>query len=206
MSGILTYSGRLVRLDVDAGVDITPPSIEDIGLALSRVPRFAGHTRRWWTVAHHVLWLEDYAKHNGATDDIRLGVLLHDAHEAVFGDIPSPFKTVDTRSDQRELDRAIFHRYHPCFWQIEEAVKHYDRIGLLTEADAVGPPALNYSAAPDVASRRQARALFEQHFPAVPEWRGDAYRFLYRWLSSDRNAADEVGLRDDFINRVVRFL
>ncbi len=204
MGGIITHSGRIVSFDVDMGAEVTPPSLHDIGHALSRIPRFAGHTRRWWTVAHHVLWLDDYAKYNDAIDDIRLGILLHDAHEVVFGDIPSPFKTADMRSDQRQLDRAIFRRYHPRFWQIEEAVKHYDRIGLLAEADIVGPPALNYLNASNDEERDRATALYLVHFPGVPN--PDASQYLYGWIDGRSESGGMAGLAAEFVDRVVRLL
>lgn len=205
MGGMITHSGRIVRLDVDVGEKITPPSIPDIGLALARVPRFGGHTRRWWTVAHHVLWLEDYAKSLGANEAIRLGILLHDAHEAVTGDIPTHFKTPDMKSQQRELDRAIFGRYFPGFYAIEEAVKYYDCIGLLAEADIVGPPALEYSEADDIQSWRAAE-LFSKHFPGLPDT-DHSSEYLRQWL--DERGAEHggmVGLAAEFVDRVVKLL
>jgi hypothetical protein len=205
MGGMIAHSGRIVRLDVDMGEKITPPSIPDIGLALSRVPRFGGHTRRPWTVAHHVLWLDDYARTRGANDDIRLGILLHDAHEAVTGDIPTHFKTPDMRGLQRDLDRAIYGRYFPRFWHVEESVKYYDRIGLLTEADVVGPPALMYSDATDSEAIDRAKALYIANFPSVPTWQGPEYHFLSNWIKDGPGDGGHL-LDREFETRVMRLL
>jgi hypothetical protein len=204
MSGILTYSGRLVALS-GAVNPPEPPSIGDIGLALSRIPRFAGHTRRWWTVAHHVLWLEDYGRYNGLGRDARLGILLHDAHEAVTGDIPTPFKNKELRDLQRALDRGIFGRYHPLFWYSEEIVKYYDQLGLMAEAVVVGPPALDLKA-----DSARAQALLDSQFGGLPIV-GDDNKYLRDWIHKHVafNHPDGEGapaLEREFVRRVVDLL
>lgn len=201
MPGVLTYSGRLVSLDSL----LEPPSIADIGLALSRMPRFAGHTRRWWTVAHHVLWLEDYGRANGLDRDARLGILLHDAHEAITGDIPTHFKTADMREVQRELDAVIFQRYHPRFYHAAEIVKYYDRLGLMAEAVVVGPPGLDLRGDPE-----GAKALLAEHFMGLPVVEQDSV-FLRDWIVDHLNLTHPDGggpaaVEHEFIRRVVDLL
>lgn len=56
MTATLTRTGQLVDL-----LNPEPRTIKlaDIALALSRIPRFAGHTIRPWTVADHCLLVAD---------------------------------------------------------------------------------------------------------------------------------------------------
>lgn len=108
-SYIITHSGLFVY-----PFDPQPEEIaaEDIWWALSRIPRFNGHTKRPYTVAEHSLicaWL--------APKPLKLAALLHDAAEAYIGDIMRPVK-VDLKTsfagesleaDEYDLLLAIFH-------------------------------------------------------------------------------------------------
>lgn len=69
-------------------------SLEAIVRSLFRIPRFSGHTSRPWTVGDHSIAVCQYLTLRGATQPARLLGLLHDAHEAYIGDIPSPLKTL----------------------------------------------------------------------------------------------------------------
>jgi hypothetical protein len=62
-------------------------SIQDIAMALSNLPRFTGHSATGYKVAQHSLLVAalcpiEYAKE----------ALLHDATEAITGDMSTPFK------------------------------------------------------------------------------------------------------------------
>jgi hypothetical protein len=112
---IRTLSGRKVFADLTPGA----PSLLDIAVALGRIPRFAGHTTRWWPVLLHSFAVQRVAFQialdrnvplNSSlhlVDHIALWGLLHDAHEAVTGDIPSPFKRPDNHVDQETLDYKL---------------------------------------------------------------------------------------------------
>lgn len=67
--------------------------LHDIAVALSRLPRFLGHTigPRAYSVAQHSTHVESLLP-EGTDPRARLAVLLHDAHEAYTGDFPSPLK------------------------------------------------------------------------------------------------------------------
>lgn len=92
---IQTVSG----MDVDL-LDPKPEQISlgDIARSLSRIPRFVGHTvgDTPWSVAQHSLLVESLMPDESVPDE-RLAALLHDAHEAYVGDLPSPVKAAMDR-------------------------------------------------------------------------------------------------------------
>lgn len=119
---LLTHDGR--QLTSDGG----HPSLMDIAIGISRQPRFGGQTGRWWSVIGHSLFCDELVQRVLAhpervpptrveRDDYirrcRLAVLLHDAHEALTGDVPTPLKTPDFKAVQEDLDRRIFDAYFP---------------------------------------------------------------------------------------------
>jgi len=81
---IYTYTGRCIRPCDPSAADI---NIEDIARALSRLCRYTGHTRHFYSVAQHSVLVSEHVP-----DDLRLQGLLHDAPEAYLGDISSPLK------------------------------------------------------------------------------------------------------------------
>lgn len=64
--------------------------IEDIAHALSQTCRFGGHTRRFYSVAEHALFVHDLVR--PAAPAVLLAALHHDSHEAYLGDVPTPLK------------------------------------------------------------------------------------------------------------------
>jgi 5'-deoxynucleotidase YfbR-like HD superfamily hydrolase len=91
MATLETVSGR--KVDVS---DPDPSSIviEDIAWALSRLPRFSGHSIPYipYSVAQHCVQVaQDLAPHG---PQIQLYGLLHDAAEAYINDLPSPVKHI----------------------------------------------------------------------------------------------------------------
>jgi hypothetical protein len=141
---ILTYSDRVITVPEPT----EPPSLTDIAVALSRAARFGGHTRRWWSVLDHLLFCDEIARTEYAKDpqvrSMRLAVLLHDAHEALTGDVPSPAKGVELKILQKALDARIMGRYFPGGWSAYDSfrceVKEIDLRALRTEAHIIGPP------------------------------------------------------------------
>lgn len=114
---IQTATGRMVDLRTfDVGdVDL----MGDVAAGLSRIGRFLGHTREFYSVAQHCVIASVavervlYQERNSALDDrpmpphalllaARLA-LLHDAHEAYLGDVPTPIKRFGVTQRWREL-------------------------------------------------------------------------------------------------------
>lgn len=114
--------------------DVTRPDpalirIEDIAHALSCMPRFAGHTRWFYSVAQHSVHVSHLVPPHLAK-----AALLHDAAEAYILDMPTPIKLMLPEYRDMEVDimfavaTALGFRSWMC-----EAVKHADMIALATE-------------------------------------------------------------------------
>jgi uncharacterized protein len=91
MATLETVSGR--KVDV-SNPDPSTIVIGDIAWALSRMPRFSGHSIPYipYSVAQHCIQVsKDLAPHG---PKIQLYGLLHDAAEAYINDLPSPVKHI----------------------------------------------------------------------------------------------------------------
>ena len=108
----------------------TEIDLYDIATALSNQCRFAGHMRRFYSVAEHSVRVS-----LACEPGIALWGLLHDASEAYICDIPSPVKgeLASYRNMEGIIQRAIANRF--CLsWPIPKGVFIADQILLVTEA------------------------------------------------------------------------
>ncbi|MCE6958273.1 hypothetical protein LAZ40_04285 [Cereibacter sphaeroides] len=92
--------------------------IEDIAAGISRTCRYAGQVKAgvpFYSVAEHCVLMTRWALDNGMarTREEALAVLLHDASEAFYGDLPTPlkalmpeFKVIEDRA-QAVIDAAF---------------------------------------------------------------------------------------------------
>ena len=128
----------------------TALTIPDIALALGRIPRFGGHTRRWWPGILHAFVCVRLAMLLGMPRRIQLLALLHDAHEAVTGDVPAFFKTPSMSVMQDHIDELTFTGMG--LWPIADGersnIKLLDDLSLKAEAFVVGPPGIMCHLAP----------------------------------------------------------
>lgn len=87
MNKIITLNDKEIDL---LDLDISQIDILDIAAGLSKIPRFNGHTKHFYSVAQHCLnvsyLLEDF------NSLLSLEGLLHDASEAYVGDLITPIK------------------------------------------------------------------------------------------------------------------
>jgi hypothetical protein len=96
---ILTYTGKLVSV---FDPDPSKIDIRDIAAALSKLCRFGGHTRSFYSVAEHSVWCS-----YRCSSDLALYGLLHDASEAYMVDIPRPIKIHPNFSMYRPIEDGL---------------------------------------------------------------------------------------------------
>lgn len=127
MSTILTYSGKHFTL-----LDPSPSEIDifDIAHALSNICRFAGHTRRFYSVAQHSVIVSRIVPKKYA-----LYGLLHDASEAYVADIVRPLKPhlKDYAQIEERIMEAVRIRFDLQVPVIPADVKLADMVALATE-------------------------------------------------------------------------
>lgn len=100
---IETYTGDTYYFD---NPDPTHIHLADIAHALSNHCRYAGHTRRFYSVGEHSLLVRDILKAQGYDRFIQLCGLFHDAHEAYVMDAPRPLKPLLGKAFVEVADKA----------------------------------------------------------------------------------------------------
>ncbi len=118
--------------------DATGMPIEDVARALAYQPRWAGATRTFYSVAEHSIMVSRLVP-----EKLALSGLLHDADEAITGDIVSVVKVLIGREHLRArlepIKRALERRFG--FRSDLAAVKHADLVCMATELRDLMPPA-----------------------------------------------------------------
>jgi hypothetical protein len=109
-------------------------SIEDIALSISKLCRYTGHTRRFYSVAQHCLQVSTLVP-----GELALEGLLHDATEAYIGDISKPLKDAlelvapgAIRGIEDRIHVAVAQRFGVDF-PMDPRIKEADLISLATE-------------------------------------------------------------------------
>lgn len=127
---VVTASGRRLRLfDPDPDAIL----IEDIARSLSRLARFNGHTRDFYSVAEHSVACSRYCY------PFPTWALLHDAAEAYVGDMITPLK--DHLPAFRELEERFLKAVATRFalpwpipfevYEIDVALRNWEALNLL---------------------------------------------------------------------------
>jgi len=123
-----------IQLSTGRYFDITKPRVEDVDIefivhALSNLCRFTGHCNQFYSVAQHSYLVAEIVPPKFA-----LYGLLHDAAEAVMGDVSSPLKSVLPAC--KSLEYRVHATMMDAFglpWPIPDEVKHADLVALATE-------------------------------------------------------------------------
>lgn len=141
----LTYTGRPVYEYQGGDIDHRAhgaPTLTDIAVQCGRIARFVGATAIYYPVLLHLFVVRSVVEAMGGGPRAQLEALLHDAHEAITGDIPSPYKSSVMADFQRELDLRLYRtlRIREPSPQETQMVKDADRLVLLAEAHLIGPP------------------------------------------------------------------
>lgn len=106
-----------------------PLTVEEVAHALSKICRFTGHCRQFYSVAQHSVVVSRLVPQH-----LRKQALFHDAVEAVVGDMVSPLKRMipEYKALEKRCEAAILTGFGlPA--QLDPAVKHADRVALRTE-------------------------------------------------------------------------
>ena len=132
MSYIETFSGKKIDFFEPRADQI---DINDIARGLSRLPRFAGQTSEFYSVASHSLNVARILP-----DKHKLQGLMHDAAEAFVGDLPTPFKRNIPAFGELEhrIWVAICERFGIAV-ELDPLVKRADSTMLVSERDILKP-------------------------------------------------------------------
>ncbi len=132
---MLTVSGRDFM-----PMQIMPDEVRitDIAHALSLICRFGGHTLEHYSIAQHSLLVQRILKEMNASPEIQLAGLMHDAHEAYVGDIPTPIKAAIGHCWQHLEEQASWAVLSACGLErisneCKNVIKTADLIALATE-------------------------------------------------------------------------
>ncbi len=132
-----TYSGKKFSF-----LDPQPEDVcfDDIIMSLSQTCRFNGHCEGFYSVAQHSMFVSSLVKEN------KLTALLHDAPEAYYGDLSTPFKAAleqkigsGWRAILNEIDKVVSIALN-YEYPIPENVKDADLVMLATEKRDIMKP------------------------------------------------------------------
>jgi hypothetical protein len=112
--------------------------INDIAHALGMKVRYGGHCLRFYSVAEHSVLVSRICEQECLADPFE--GLMHDAHEAYIGDMPSPIKHV--LPDFKRLEQRLEHALRDQ-WALPAAMtpgcKRADLLALYLEAHTLLP-------------------------------------------------------------------
>ena len=118
--------------------------VADIAHALASITRWGGHCAKRYSVAQHSLYAADVAwriASPGLAQSVHDYALIHDAHEAYIGDIPTPIKVgIPGWAEVEERVQAAvltFFKLPPITPEIEALVQRADLLTLHMEARAL---------------------------------------------------------------------
>lgn len=133
-----------MSLDTYMGLDIDPfdPApcgihIVDIAHALSNICRFAGMTRRFYSVAQHAVLASNLVER-----PVALAALMHDASEYVLGDVARPLKETSAFDQYVTAEKRLMMVIAGKFgfqWPMPPQVKEVDEMLARTEARDLMP-------------------------------------------------------------------
>ena len=153
------------------------PTIRTIAASLAKLCRFVGHTRGFYSVAQHSVYVSYLVPREYA-----VAALLHDASESVTGDCSSPLKRMlpEFQRIEAEVQHRINNWYCPIAGTPEcQATVHAADLKMLATERRDLMPMGDPSGVWDWVEREVSRAAFT----VVPwDWQMAENRFLARYI------------------------
>jgi hypothetical protein len=144
---MMTFDGIIVHPSLR-----NAPSLEAVAIGLALRPRWAGQTNRPFNVLAHSFLVAALVEHpyfgplgEAARDACHLHALLHDAAEAIVGDIPTTWKTDDDRRREQVILACLYESLDlswPPAMDIARLVASADFLALRAEGTLLMPPGL----------------------------------------------------------------
>lgn len=129
---ISTYSGQKFNpLETDLDKIICEIRFDDIAMSLSRIARFNGATKVFYSVAQHSVMVSDLVP-----DELKWTALGHDFAEAYLGDIVSPLKALIPQYKEIEarVEAALARKFgFRTDAEAKAIIKRADLVALATE-------------------------------------------------------------------------
>lgn len=112
-------------------------TLADIAGSLSKICRFGGHCDHFYSVAEHCYRCAVQAAVDGHSHDVQLAALMHDATEALAGDMVRPLKIMlPAYSDvERRVEKAIAEKFGIDFAKHKAITREIDNAMLIAERD-----------------------------------------------------------------------
>lgn len=131
-----------IKLTTGQYIDLISPDaknihIFDIATSLSRLCRYNGHGKFFYSVAEHCVLATRASMRNVDAQSLIKAILMHDAPEAYLGDIARPLKVLlpmyaKLESRFEELIGSVF---DIDFVKLHDDIKYYDNAMLKPEKD-----------------------------------------------------------------------
>lgn len=106
-------------------------NIEDIAHSMSMQPRFGGHSKTFYSIAEHSVWVANKILEKGHSKKVAFCGLMHDTTEAYLVDIPKPIKV--ELPDYNNLEEILMKKLAKRFkfeYPLYKIVKTVDRLAL----------------------------------------------------------------------------
>lgn len=136
------HTGNCIRTYTGLYMNVFEPTlemirIEDIAHALSNMPRFAGHTSEFYSVAQHCIlcyYLMNLEEETEENLTLGLETLMHDSPEAYLLDMPKPIKKLLPQYNllEENMMKLIFQKFNMNY-PLNPKIKQVDRIMLELE-------------------------------------------------------------------------
>jgi hypothetical protein len=129
---IITFTGKYFDF---TNIWQNEVEIVDIAKGLSNVCRFAGQCEEFYSVAQHSVMVSQIVERAGAPWSVVFAALMHDASEALLGDITSPLKSLlpQYTEIEDEVQRYLMDRLAPGASVHHHSIRTADLIALAVE-------------------------------------------------------------------------